>query len=109
MSEEGAAWFRNRKWFTRKRIKSRKPYSPSTRYKNKYALMFQMFLRMAKNSGGEKYPFFQEAHLEIPICIRFRSVRLSELLAKQILSLKWSKRNEELYPKKTICVIVFSI
>ena len=38
MSEEGAAWFRSQKWFTRKRIKSRKPYSPSTRYKNKYAL-----------------------------------------------------------------------
>ena len=27
-------------WFTMKRIKSRKPYSPSTRYRNKYALTF---------------------------------------------------------------------
>ena len=24
---------------------------------------------MAKNSGGEKFPFFQEARLEITICI----------------------------------------
>ena len=40
VSEEGAAWFKSRKWFMRKRIKSRKPYSPSTRYKNKYALTF---------------------------------------------------------------------
>ena len=39
---------------------------------------------MAKNSGGEKLPFFQEARLEITICIKFRSFRLSELLAKQI-------------------------
>ena len=35
---------------------------------------------MAKTSGGEKFPFFQEARLKITICIRFRSVRLSEFV-----------------------------
>ena len=28
---------------------------------------------MAKNTGGEKFAFFQEARLEIIICIRFEA------------------------------------
>ena len=31
---------------------------------------------MAKNSGEEKFPFFQEARLETTVCIRFRSTHL---------------------------------
>ena len=54
MSEEGAACFIIRKWFTRKKIKS-KPYCPSTAYKNKYTLAFsnngkEVWLRKNFNS-----------------------------------------------------------
>ena len=59
--EFGAAWFRSRKWFTRKRISQESRVPRQQGKKNKYTLTF--LNNIAKNSDEGKFPFFQEAEV----------------------------------------------